>query len=243
MSGYGRESGHAADGGVPERQGGLDQDRLEAVSSTSGACLSLPPCGEGGPAKLRRSEDRSGGGSHNGSINLWLPESELPLVSTTPASASLGRLDRAKLESDPARGRDATSAAISCSLSPRIFGRLISLCKRFQFLADRLGQHRARSCGSAPLARPNGVSAAPPPFLPPVWRSTAGWRQTRSFFVDQIPGPLVRHLHGAARRRDRTAGLDLLQQDYFSRPDPVLGIETIRRLMDGNDLAAAFGIG
>src|SRR5687767_299028 len=37
--------------------------------------------------------------------------------------------------------------------------------------------------------------------------------------VDQIPCPLVRHLHRAARGRNRAAGVDVLQQLDLARPD------------------------
>src|SRR5882757_657029 len=43
--------------------------------------------------------------------------------------------------------------------------------------------------------------------------------------VDQVPRPLVGHVHRTARGRDRTAFIDVLQQRDFSRPDPALRIE------------------
>src|SRR6266702_443165 len=43
--------------------------------------------------------------------------------------------------------------------------------------------------------------------------------------VDQVPRPLVGHVHGAAGGRDRAAFIDVLQQRDFSRSDPPFRIE------------------
>ncbi len=43
--------------------------------------------------------------------------------------------------------------------------------------------------------------------------------------IDQIPRPLVGHVHGAAGGRDRSAGLDIFKQLDFAGPDPALGVE------------------
>src|SRR6185312_296337 len=42
---------------------------------------------------------------------------------------------------------------------------------------------------------------------------------------DQLPGALVRHVHGAARGRDRALALDLLQQRDLAGPEPALVVE------------------
>ena len=43
--------------------------------------------------------------------------------------------------------------------------------------------------------------------------------------VDQVPGALVGHVHGAAGRRDRAELADILQKLDLARPDPAFGIE------------------
>ncbi len=44
-------------------------------------------------------------------------------------------------------------------------------------------------------------------------------------FVDEIPGPAIGHLHGAARRRDRAGAGDRLQQGDLARADAALRVE------------------
>ena len=44
-------------------------------------------------------------------------------------------------------------------------------------------------------------------------------------FIDQIPCPLVGHVHGPPGRGNRTAAVDVFEQQDFARTDPSLRIE------------------
>jgi hypothetical protein len=43
--------------------------------------------------------------------------------------------------------------------------------------------------------------------------------------IDQIPRPLVRHIHGATGRRDRSASVNLLKQANLAGPNPAFRIK------------------
>ena len=44
-------------------------------------------------------------------------------------------------------------------------------------------------------------------------------------FIDQVPRVPVRHFHSPTRARDRTAGMNLLQQLDFAGPDVTIRVE------------------
>src|SRR5262249_17285471 len=69
------------------------------------------------------------------------------------------------------------------------------------------GQHRAAAIPAAGLARNCSMAADAVDFL------------------DQVPGPLVGHVHRPSRGRDVAEVPDVLQQLNLARPDPLLGIK------------------
>jgi hypothetical protein len=75
-----------------------------------------------------------------------------------------------------------------------------------QRLAERC-QHRAAAVLAAGLPLDGGMAADPVDL------------------VDQVPRPLVGHVHRAPGGRNRTAGMDVFQELDLARPDPALGVE------------------
>lgn len=43
--------------------------------------------------------------------------------------------------------------------------------------------------------------------------------------IDQIPGPLIGHIHGATGGGDRTTGVNVFKEVNLTRPDPPLRIK------------------
>ena len=75
---------------------------------------------------------------------------------------------------------------------------------------------------------------APPPRGPPVVRSTAGIVKGAVEAVDQEPGALVVHAHGAGGGGDRAGVAHALQERGLARADAGTGVEDEGQLQAGH---------